>query len=263
MVDPAQIAIKASTQEHLDIEDVVDGVVILKDGGAGMVLEASAINFGLLSEREQEATIGAYAQLINSLNFPLQIVIRSQRKDITAYLKLLEEAEMKEGKREIKEQIRKYRQFVTETVQKNNVLDKKFYLVIPMSALEIGLTSTLAKTLTRSKRLPFSKEYILEKAKVSLGPKRDHVLRQLNRLGLKGRQLATSELIKLFFEIYNPESYGQQVTETSQYTEALVSASAVPASPPASEQADTDKTGPLTSSLREQINQMVKETAGK
>jgi hypothetical protein len=177
MMDPAQIAIKASTQEHLDIEDIIDDVVILKDGGACLVLAASAINFGLLSEREQEATIATYAQLINSLNFPLQIVIRSQRKDITAYLKLLEEAETKEGKRKIREQIRRYRQFVTETVQKNNVLDKKFYLVIPMSALEIGLTSTLAKALTRHKKLPFDKDYVLEKAKVNLGPKKDHLLR--------------------------------------------------------------------------------------
>ena len=263
MVDPAQIAIKASTQEHLDIEDIIDDVVILKDGSACVVLATMAINFGLLSEREQEATIATYAQLINSLNFPLQIVIRSQRKDVTAYLKLLAEAEAKEGKREIKEQIRKYRQFVAETVQKNNVLDKKFYLVIPMSALEIGLSSTLAKALTSSQKLPFGKEYILEKAKVNLGPKKDHLLRQLNRLGLKGRQLTTPELVKLFFEVYNPESYGQQIAEGSQYAAPLV------ATPPPFEQpAPSPSTPPETatnrvSSLQNQINQMVKEVSNQ
>ncbi|MFH1840534.1 MAG: hypothetical protein ABH807_00010 [Candidatus Shapirobacteria bacterium] len=253
MIDPAQIAIKASTQEHLDIEDIIDDVVVLKDGGACIVLAASAINFGLLSEREQEATILTYAQLINSLSFPLQIAIRSQRKDITAYLKLVEEAEIKEGKKEIKEQIKKYRQFVAETVQKNNVLDKKFYLVIPMSALEIGLTSTLAKTLTRSKKLPFDKAYILEKAKVNLSPKKDHLLRQLNRLGLKGRQLTTAELIKLFFDIYNPESYGQQIAEENPYPEPMVASPIKAASAPAP---PTEK-----NSLQEQINQVVKETS--
>jgi len=210
MVDSTKIAIRASTQAHLEIEDIKEGIVILKGGGCCLIIVTTAINFDLLSEKEQEATIFAYAALLNSLAFPIQIVIRSQRKDISSYLKLLEEAEAKETKNLIKEQIVKYRQFVTETVQKNNVLDKKCYLVIPMSALELGISKA------------FDKNYILQKAKISLYPKRDHFLRQLNRLGLKGRQLNSQELIRLFFEIYNPESRGQQVGEARQYQAPLV-----------------------------------------
>lgn len=220
-LDPTKIPIRASTQDHLDVEDIQDGVVILKDGGCCLVIATTAINFGLLSEKEQEATIYAYAGLLNSLTFSIQIVLRSQRKDISNYLNLVKRAEDKETKKEIKIQIQKYRQFIEETVARNNVLDKKFYLVIPMSALELGVKQALTSAFSR-KKLPFDKSYILQKAKTNLYPKRDHILRQLTRLGLKGRQLNSQELIQLFFNTYNPDVKGQQLTATKQYQTPMV-----------------------------------------
>jgi hypothetical protein len=219
---PAQ-AIRASTQDHLEIEDIKEGIVILKDGGACLIISVTSINYDLLSEKEQEAIIYAYAGLLNSLNFPIQIVVRSQLKDVSSYINLLNELAEKESQPLIKEQIIKYAKFVAEIVKKNNVLDKKFYIVIPMSPLEIGATKAFVNTFSPVKRrLPFDKAYILQKAKINLYPKRDHVLRQLGRLGLKGRQLETKELIKLFFEIYNPQSPGQQFVEPEQYQRPLV-----------------------------------------
>jgi hypothetical protein len=223
MTDPAQIAIRASTQEHLEIEDIKDDIVILKNGGACLIIGVTSINYDLLSEKEQEAIIYAYASLLNSLTFPIQIVIRSQKKDISSYLNLLKEVEEKEKRPLIKKQIKNYANFVIETVKKNNVLDKKFYIVIPMFPLEIGATKLLTSGLIAKKRtLPFDKNYILEKAKINLYPKRDHIFRLLGRLGIKGRQLNTQELIKLFFDIYNPESPGQKTTETKEYQEPIV-----------------------------------------
>lgn len=227
-MDPAKIAIRASTQEHLEIEDIKDGIVILKDGSCCLVLATTAINFGLLSEKEQEATIYAYSGLLNSLNFTVQIVVRSVRKDISAYLSLLEERQNKETRKLIKGQIVKYRQFIQETIQKNNVLDKKFYLVVPMTALEIGVAKSLRKTALRQKGLPFDKNYILQQAKINLYPKKDHLLRQLARLGLKSHQLESQELIRLFFDIYNPESGSQQMAESSQYKTPIVKAAISP-----------------------------------
>jgi len=80
--DPIKIAIKGSTQEHLPIEDIIDGIVILKDGGAAQVLQVSSVNFDLLSEREQGALVFAYGGILNSLNFPIQIMIHSTTKDV-------------------------------------------------------------------------------------------------------------------------------------------------------------------------------------
>jgi len=254
MTDSAKVAIRASTQEHLEIEDIKEGIVILKDGSSCLVLATTAINFGLLSEKEQEATIYAYAALLNSLNFTIQIIVRSARKDISSYLALLEEREAKEERKLIKDQIGKYRQFIQETVQKNNVLDKDFYIIIPMSAIELGVAKTFKKTVSRQKSLPFDKGYILQQAKINLYPKRDHLLRQLSRLGLKSSQLESQELIRLFFNVYNPESSTQLMAESSQYKTPLVKAAIIPKA-----EIEIEKTEVEDSNIRKQINNLVKK----
>jgi len=206
---PAQVAVKSSTQDFIEIEDIQDDLIILKDGSCCLVIKVNAVNFGLLSEPEQEALIYSYAGLLNSLSFSIQLTIRSKRKDITAYLNLLKSAEEKQLYGPLKEQIKKYRQFVETTVRVNNVLDKKFYIVIPYSLLEMGAVSA-AGLFNRKKGLPYPKSYILERAKTTLYPKRDHLFRQLARLGLKAHQLITPELIQLFYDIYNPGSQGME-----------------------------------------------------
>lgn len=209
-MDPAQIAIRATTQEQLPIEDIKENLVILKDGSAAMVLSVSSVNFDLLSEREQEATIYAYGALLNSLTFPIQLLILSKKKDISSYLDLLEKQEaQKAGSPLLKNLINSYRKFVAEMVKKNNVLDKKFYVVIPFSALELGVTSSLTSLIKPGRALPFPKEHILQKALVSLVPKKDHLIKLFARLGLTAKQLESKELVKLFYEIYNGQSYTQ------------------------------------------------------
>jgi hypothetical protein len=220
-IDPRKIPTSAS-QEHLDIEDVQDDIVLLKDGGACLVLATTAINFGLLSEKEQDATIYAYAGLLNSLTFSIQLVIRSAKKDTSSYLKLLEAQEKKQKQELLVEQIRKYRAFVEATVKQNEVLDKKFYLVIPMTALELGVTRAATSIFKRKRGLPFTKDYILERAKTNLYPKRDHLIRLMNRLGLQTHQLTSQELIQLFFAVYNPEIEGQKMADASEYKAPLV-----------------------------------------
>ncbi len=212
-MDITKIAIRGSSQSHLEIADIRDDLLILKDGSVALLIAVAAVNFGLLSEREQEAIIYAYAGLLNSLNFAIQIVVRSQQKDISQYVSLLEEEQKKQTNPLIVEQIKKYREFISQTVKENNVLDKKFYIVIPFSSLELGAGSAAGGFLKKGKKnqLPAPISTILEKAKLALLPKRDHILRQLGRLGLRARQLTTTELIELFYEIYNggKENKGQ------------------------------------------------------
>ena len=202
-MDLTKIAIKGSTQEHLEIADIRNDLVLMKDGSVALVIRVSAVNFGLLSEAEQEAIVYAYAGLLNSLNFAVQIIIRSQKKDISHYVSLLEIEEKKQVNPLLKIQIQKYREFILQTVKENNVLDKKFYIVIPFSSLELGAQSAAGGILKKRTGLPLPADTIFEKARVALWPKRDHILRQLGRLTLRARQLATSELIDLFYEIYN------------------------------------------------------------
>lgn len=207
MTDPAQIPIRATTQEQLPIEDIKDNLVILKDGSCALLLSVSSVNFDLLSEREQEAIIYAYGALLNSLTFSIQILIRSQKKDISFYLDLLEKQEIQKKSSPLLEKlINSYRKFVGEMVKKNNVLDKKFYVVILFSVLELGVAKNLTSLVVPGRGLPYSKDYILQKAQVSLSPKKDHLIKLFSRIGLTARQLETPEITRLFYEIYNGEA---------------------------------------------------------
>lgn len=216
----------ASTQHHLDIYTIQDNLVILKDGGAVLVLQVSAVNFGLLAESEQDALIYAYAGLINSLSFPIQIMVRSQKKDVSSYLRSLAEAEKAQKSNTIKQRIKNYRQFVEKTVRDNEVLDKKFYIVVPFTSFELGATKSVTSALKKSpQKPPYPLDYILKKAKTSLFPKKDHLLRQLNRLGLKAKQLETQDLIELYYHIYNPETPDtQEFSDAKEYNSPIVSA---------------------------------------
>lgn len=181
----------STTQEHLLVSDIADDILLLKDGGGALVLQVSAVNFGLLSDREQIAIISAFAQMLNSLSFSIQIVIHSERLNISSYINLLDQAQKAQTNPLLSQMMTQYKQFVQATIKENEVLDKKFYIVIPLYKLELGLT--------------FSQDTLKQKIKTVLLPRRDQVTRQLNRVGLKATQLTRQKLIELFYDIYNGE----------------------------------------------------------
>lgn len=219
--------ISSTTQQYLDIYDVSNDILILKDGSTALILTVSAMNFGLLAEPEQDAIMYAYAGLLNSLNYPIQIVIRSQTKDVTSYLQLLKDEEDSTTSDSKRNWIARYRQFVGELIKERNVLDKKFYVSIPATSLEMGLLPP-SSVLPGASQIDISKierSVILEKAREILEPKRDYLMQQFGRIGLQSRQLTTQEIIQFFYLSYNPEAAeGQQITDTNSYTTPLVSA---------------------------------------
>lgn len=224
---PTNPVIQSTTQQFLDIYDITNDVIILKNGAASIVLTINAINFGLLAEAEQDAIIYQYAALLNSLNFPIQVVVRSQTKDATSYLQLLKDREDEATDRTKKEWIARYREFVGNLIYERNVLDKKFYVSIPASYLEMGLTTAqnLVSGFKESSIEGIEKSVILEKALNILEPRRDHLISQFARIGLLARQLKTQEIIQLFYASYNPEATdGQQITDSRSYTTPLVQA---------------------------------------
>ncbi|MBW7955118.1 hypothetical protein H3C66_00125 [Patescibacteria group bacterium] len=222
---PSSQAITSTTQEFLDIHDITDNLLLLKSGGAALIVQVTAMNFGLLAEEEQDAIIYGYAGLLNSLNYSIQIVIRSQTKDVTSYLNLLRQKEEEALSSARKEQIRQYREFVADLVQERNVLDKKFYVVIPASGIELGIVQ--AQSILPGIKNPdissFDRSIIIERANNLLEPKRDHIMAQFARIGMFSRQLMTQEIIQLFYTAYNPEaSDGQKMTDSRQYTSTAV-----------------------------------------
>lgn len=210
--------LKSSTQAHLPIADIVDDIVLFKDGGAAVAMESTSLNFGLLSDREKESVIAAYAALINSLAYSVQIVIRTQRKDVTNYIKYLD-GKYKDVKGEkMKKLFASYRSFVIETTRKRNVLGKRFFLVIPFSPYELGAGASMKTFGKKVTTLPFTKEYVLKKAKTALLPKKDHMTRQAARLGLRVKQLDVEQLTQLFYDVYNPKA--ETVKESEEAKQA-------------------------------------------
>lgn len=205
--------IKSTTQRFLEIEDITEDLVIMVDGSCALVLETGAVNFGLLSRDEQEAIIYAFAAFLNSLSFPIQISILSKRMDISDYLNLIVAEEQKQSSVKLKEKLKSYHQYILSLVKENTVLEKRFFIVIPFSALELGVKGG-GSLIKRATKLPYPKQYILERAKTSLFPKRDHITRQLTRIGLKAVQLSNQKLTSILFELYNAESQeGEKVPQ--------------------------------------------------
>jgi hypothetical protein len=194
--------IRSTTQRFTEIEFIDQDIVVFADGSACVVISTTAVNFGLLSEREQDAIMTAYAGLLNSLSFPIEILIRTQHKDVTAYLRLLEDQERRQKNPKLAKSIHDYRLFVAATVKEKDVLDKKFFIVIPFSSLELGASPSILFG-SKKKGLPFPRSYIMERVQIVLNPKRDHILRLLNRVGLQAYQLNSVSLTRLFFTIYN------------------------------------------------------------
>ena len=213
--------IRNTTQDHLDIETIVDDVVILKTGGAVIVMKTTAVNFDLLSEVEQDAIIAAFSSLLNSLSFPIQILLRSKKLDISSYIEKVQAVESRIKDPLLRVQAEAYRKFVQETIKRNEVLDKSFYVAIPSggtaSTANVGGPFDFVQKLTGggSKRIAVDTQKVLKNSKNELYPKRDSLIREFTRINIKAKQLNTQELVELFFDIYNPIAIHEQRLRTS------------------------------------------------
>jgi hypothetical protein len=198
----------APTQKFIDIIDIVDDIVILAGENACIVIEVMSTNFALLSSEEQEAKIYAYASLLNSLSFPIQILVRSKQLDVSQYLKLLDVERTKAKTESLAKQMGLYRDFVQELVKVNTILDKKFYIVIPYSSLEKSLTQAQLKDGNNTAQ----KNFLVE-SKAALYSKSDAIQTQLNRLNLKSERLGKEKLTKLYYDIFNDNHIDNQEAE--------------------------------------------------
>ncbi len=69
---------KNSTQRFTEIADIQGSIVTMNNGRSCIIIEVSSVNFALLSQEEQDTKVSAYASLLNSLSFPIEIIIRSK-----------------------------------------------------------------------------------------------------------------------------------------------------------------------------------------
>lgn len=191
---------QSSTQRFTEIQDILDDVVIFTNGNACLVIDVRAVNFALLSREEQNTKIFSYASLLNSLSFPIEILIRNKLVDISSYITLLQ-TEMQRAKTpELASYIARYKNFVQELVKVNSVLDKKFYIVIPYSFLEKGVGSVA--TGAGKKGMAVDSAFA-QQARQTLHTKAESIHSQLARVNLQAKTLGKEDLIKLYYDIYN------------------------------------------------------------
>lgn len=206
--------IKATTQQFIEIEDIQGDIMLMKDRSAVVVLEVNAVNYFLLSQEEQASIIYAYGGLLNSLSFPVQIIILSRQMDISSYLEYVKGKIAEQSDQLIRKRLGSYENFIRNIVQKNTVLEKRFFFTIPFNPLELGASGIRAAKL--------KKEYVISRAQTSIYPKRDHLIRLLEKIGLKTRILQKQQLVELFYNLYNPSETGKQLAPVESYTDTVV-----------------------------------------
>src|SRR3989338_629346 len=196
-----------STQRFLEIAEVKEDVVVMKDGTLRVVLLVSSINFALKGEDEQTAIIQGYQSFLNSLDFPLQIVIQSRRLNIQGYLDRLVELEKIQPNDLLRMQTTEYRQFIHELVELGEIMGKRFYVVVqydPASDKQKGFLSRMREVMRPTSIIRLTKERFRQQ-RHELMQRVEHVISGLNSLSLEVAVLDTQSLIELYYNTYNPE----------------------------------------------------------
>lgn len=199
------MAAGAATQAFVPIERVRDGIVVLKNGELRGVLITSSLNLSLKSEDEQQAILLQFQNLLNSLDFPVQLFVQSRRLNIKPYIELLEarSGEVKEDL--LKIQIHEYIGFINKFAEETNIMTKHFFIVIPY------LPSAAVAQNQKSKLLSFglagtptSEESTFDASRIQLEQRIATVSQGLVRFGLRAQKLGTEEVVELFYKLFNP-----------------------------------------------------------
>jgi hypothetical protein len=195
---------KASTQQFLEIDQIREGVILLRNKAMRGVLMVSSLNFALKSEEEQNAIIYQFQNFLNSLDFSLEIVVQSRRLNITGYLEKLKELEEKQENELLKIQTAEYQKFIKDLITGGAIMAKSFFVVIPFTLIEIPGMKAM-KGLVKRGEIPTLTEEQFQRCKSQLWQRMEFVALGLRRCGLQCVPLNTSELIELFWSLYHPE----------------------------------------------------------
>lgn len=213
---------ESATQAFLEVQDIREGVLILKNNSIRGILMVSSINFALKSEEEQTAIIFAFQNFLNSLDFFCQIVIQSRNINITPYLDSLKDLEDRQVNELLRKQTASYREFIKNMVVGDTVMTKNFYVVVPYNLMEIFGAKAAGKNLlsqfsgaTGQQAKPM-KDDEFQRCKMQLWQRMEYLAMGLRRCGLEAVPLTTPELIELFWSVHHPDQ-----AEIGYYPEIL------------------------------------------
>lgn len=215
----ARNRISSTTQQYLDIAEIKEDTVVMRDGTLRAVLMVSSINFALKSEDEQNAIIAAYVGFLNTIDFPLQIVIQSRELNIDAYLEMLKQKEKEQTNELLKIQTAEYTQYINELISLGKIMNKRFYVVVqynPLSDKHRNFFSKLLDALKPAATIKMKEDKFLRR-KHELMRRVENILSGLASIGVNGVMLDTQSLIELYYNTYNPEtSANQKLADVNQ-----------------------------------------------
>lgn len=198
------MAKKSATQEFVPIQDIRDGIIVLKNGKLCSVLLASSINFALKSADEQEAILGQFQAFLNTLDFSLQIYVQSRKLDIRPYLALLASRESEQYNDLMRVQLREYMEFIRTFTEEVDIMSKSFFVVISYTPIDMNVRSNI-KSLIGKKQTRSIDPARFQEYRTQLEQRITVVEQGLNRIGVKTIPLATEELTELYYHIFNPQ----------------------------------------------------------
>jgi type IV secretory pathway VirB4 component len=195
-----------ATQQFVDIAEIKNGIIFLKNGGLRRVLMVSGINFDLKSEEEQNIILYAFQNFLNTLDFSMQFVIHSRKMNIDAYIESLKNKEEQEENELLRNQISEYAEFVKSFVEQNAVMAKTFFAVVPYDPIQIaGAAADIISGLKFwEKKKTKKEEEGAEQKMTQMNQRVEQVISGLNQIGLRAIILNNEELIELFYNYYNP-----------------------------------------------------------
>ncbi len=199
-----------STQQFLEIDQIKEGILVLKNKGLRGIMMVNSINFALMAEEEQNAVIGQFQNFLNSMDFPIQITIQSRRLNITSYLDKLSDLEAKQSNDLLRAQIIEYRNFINEIVSGGTIMNKSFYVTVPFQQIILpGVAPAGAK---KGKVSPADRAKIAQAAadqfnqgKSQLLQRMEFVALGLRRCGLQCVPLNSLEIAEFLWSTHHLE----------------------------------------------------------
>ncbi|MCX6754983.1 MAG: hypothetical protein NT068_00380 [Candidatus Nomurabacteria bacterium] len=202
------MALKAkATQEFVPIKEVRDGIVVLKDGGLRALVLANSTNLSLKSAEEQKATIMQFQSFLNTIDFPIQIVVQSRRLDIRPYLLLLENRIKVQTEPLLKIQTKEYMEFIRNFTETTNIMTKNFFVVVPYTPNQLNPRGGFFSNLFSKKSTAEEKEERtadFEEKRSQLDQRIGIIEQGLARCGIKSVELGTEEVVEVYYKVFNP-----------------------------------------------------------
>lgn len=205
-----------TTQRYLPFSEIRDNVVIMKDHSSRMVLKVNALNFNLKSEEEQDSIIYSYQRFLNSLNFPIQIIVRSLKVDIDWYINKLKNLAVKQNNPLLQEQTYRYIDFLVNLVDMAQIMKKDFYIVVPYDNNEnrsvqdpwvFWIFRTFWASITQEETI-FSireRKRVIDSLKKWNNERLSQIKTSLENIWLKATDVKKDDLIKFLINYYNPK----------------------------------------------------------